>query len=257
MRRKKKKIILAIVLAVLAVCAGGIFAVLRCSNLIDELRGFNETLNIQLQGYENDRCSVCRVNTAIEAGSVITAEQIDYVDVPNEAAAEDCIRSTSLAVGRRSRINLSPGTCLTAGMLTGDEVRNDEREMTYSVVDIDWNIAPCDVVDFRILYPDGTDYTIVSHKRICGMTEDRSSVAVNMNEEEILLMDSAVVDAFEREGTVLYVSLYTEPELQKAAVVNYTPSLQTIELIENDPNIVSAASGYLSRQLRIKQEEEK
>ena len=89
---------------------------------------------------------------------------------------------------------------------------------------------------------------ILSKKTVFGL--DDEGILLRVGEEELLLMDSAIVDASLFPGAYLYSTAYVEVLMQEAAVVNYTPAAAVIELIENDPNVVKAAAEYLSLTLR-------
>jgi hypothetical protein len=62
-----------------------------------------------------------------------------------------------------------------------------------------------------------------------------------MDEMELLLMNSAIVDSYLTTGSMLYATLYTEPGMQSALVTNYAPSDAVLTAINYDPNIVNEA----------------
>ena len=64
---------------------------------------------------------------------------------------------------------------------------------------------------------------------------------MNINEEQLLTMSSAIVEAYKIEGAKLYAIKYTEPGNQEAAVITYEPRKDIVTLIKNNPNIVKEA----------------
>ena len=54
-----------------------------------------------------------------------------------------------------------------------------------------------------------------------------------------------MVDAYRILGSKLYVTTYTEAGNQQAATPTYVPNYEVAQLIQNNPNIVSAAKSEL------------
>lgn len=190
--------------------------------------------------------SVCKIN----AGEILTIDKLEKVQILSDESGF----AGDGDIGKVMLIDIPSETCITKTMLDDIQVSDNIREIEYDFVDISSNIMTGDYVDLRILYPDGTDYIIMSKKHVCSLSDTKLVADFNVNEEEILMMDSAVVDAAVYEGTKIYVTKYLKPSVQEASVVNYVPSKETAELIENNPNIVEIASKYLSAELRQRKE---
>ena len=69
---------------------------------------------------------------------------------------------------------------------------------------------------------------------------------MNLTENEILSMSSAIVDAAKVQGSKLYATTYTEPGIQNAATPTYTTSKEVLKQIADDPNIVEQAKNELA-----------
>ncbi|MBO4559617.1 MAG: hypothetical protein J5712_05995 [Lachnospiraceae bacterium] len=184
----------------------------------------------------------------IGPGEKLVPEDIYIAEVPSDAVPADCVSSAAEIDGSILRIPVMRGAYITSGMLVGEAPGDDERELRYGCVRYDSLVGMGDCIDVRVRYPDGTDYVVLSKKPVYGL--DEQGLLLRVREEEILLMDSAVVDASLFEGTYLYAANYVEDLIQEAAIVNYTPAPAVIELIGRDPNIVRAATEYLSMGLR-------
>ncbi len=73
-----------------------------------------------------------------------------------------------------------------------------------------------------------------------------STIWLNLSEDEILSMSSAIVDAAKVQGSKLYATTYTEPGIQNAATPTYTPSKEVLKQIADDPNAVEKAKNDLA-----------
>lgn len=193
----------------------------------------------------------------IKAGEKITSENTAVMEAYSSMSEELLLSPAQL--GWTAVIDISAGSHILKAMASADTFTDDLREIEFASVDVPANISVNDIVDIRLMYPDGTDYIVMSKKRF-KLSEDGMPV-LDVTEEELLLMNSAMVDACIYIGdgksdmvSRIYAVKYVAPNAQQAGIVDYTPSAQAINLISFDPNIVSAANGYLSYQLRAERE---
>lgn len=183
-------------------------------------------------------------------GDYITKNNIEYKKVFSTQPEETYF--TEIDIGKMAIVEIKPGTHLLSTMVSENLVDTDLRETTYNVITVNTNIAHNDMVDIRILYPNGENYIVLSKKNIKFFNESKEDSYYWLSEEEILRMSSAIVDAYLYQGTVLYTTRYIEPNVQSESIITYTPSLISIELIQNSPNIVSIASDSLNQEVRKK-----
>ncbi|MEG1741668.1 MAG: hypothetical protein RR237_02195, partial [Acetivibrio sp.] len=115
-------------------------------------------------------------------------------------------------------------------------------------------LKPYDVVDIRILYPNGENYIVLSKKILKELNQERTICYLWMEEQETLFISSAMVDAYMTPGAILYTTKYVESEIQKPSIVTYIPSHQVMDLIQKNPNIVESAKLGLEKQVREKLE---
>ena len=134
-------------------------------------------------------------------------------------------------------------------MVNQESMTNDQRIVEYQSITISSTIEENDVVDIRICYPDGEDYLILSKKTVHDL-KDMTSCSLWLNEEELLLMSSALVDLYLFQGGKIYTTKYIEPTIQDGLLSNYIPSKEVADVISKDPNIIETASAYLSEQQR-------
>lgn len=195
---------------------------------------------------------VYRSTEPIKAGEELNSEKLERIEI----LSDDCGYCDSSDIGRTVLVDIPEGTYITELLLTDSVYAERIREVEYSCINITSNISAGDYVDIRLFYPDGTDYIIMSKKQVAGLNDTKLVADLFVEEEELLLMDSAVVDCALYEGSHIYATRYVQPSVQEPSVVNYTPSEATISLIRNNPNIIGICNEYLSEELRRSRESE-
>lgn len=184
----------------------------------------------------------------IMGGNYITEDNVEKKTV--YASQPEKIYITDKDIGKIALVDIPVGTQLINSMLTDKEISSELRELEYNVIYISSNIANNDTVDVRISYPNGENYVVLSKKAIKGVVSETATCYLWLEEEELLRMSAAIVDAGLYSGTKLSVTKYVEPNIQQASAVTYTPSLSILALLESDPNIVERYSQELNKEVR-------
>ena len=78
-----------------------------------------------------------------------------------------------------------------------------------------------------------------------------------MNEDEILTLGNAIVEAYTLPGSKLYATTYTEAGIQDAAIPTYPVSQAVLNLINTDPNIRQEARDGLWQRYQNQEQVEK
>ena len=161
---------------------------------------------------------------------------------------------TLQGVPAMAKVDMSANTIVTSGMiersfeLTTDSLRKQE----YNMISVPADIETDDVVDVRLRMPDGTDYIVVSKKRItmldAGGIPSLTTFSIELTEDEILTLSNAIVEAYMMEGSKLYVTRYVDAGMQEAASTTYIPNADVQSLINSDPNIVEEAKTAMRNQ---------
>ncbi|MGC6586212.1 SAF domain-containing protein [Paenibacillus sp. Dod16] len=188
----------------------------------------------------------------IKAGERIRAEDLQNVPLDASRVPVDAIVDDS-AIGKFTKIALATGTPLTQQMLYEEGITpQDLRNQEFRLIELPTKLEKNDYVDVRVKFPSGEDFIVLSKKQV----QDLNSGTVwhTMNEQEILTMSSAIVDAYLNDASIYSIS-YVEPGLQEAAKVTYPANQAVLDLIESDPNIVQKATTVLERKLRQKLEQ--
>lgn len=241
MRKKRKKrqyVILLFVYLVLIVCGvfgGAAYYVKQTKNKYE--KKLTETYNLIRQ---NTRQVYVAVRD-IKVGELIRE---DMLEVRRILCSQDEELLFSIEdIGKEAVADIQAGTFLNKTFVNQSGIVDGLREICYRSIDLTENVCNLDVVDIRIRYPDGADYIILSGKRILleeGMPV--GSCCLRVNEEELLLMSAALVDAERNDGAQIYTSRYPEPAIQKKSVVTYCPPEGIADLIQESPNIADEVS---------------
>lgn len=148
-----------------------------------------------------------------------------------------------------AKIDIPANTTITASMVNSEEsiVTDDLRDLECNTVLLPSEIGTGKTIDIRLRIPGGADYIVVSKKKVTipEVKASPNTMIIKVNEGEILTLNAAIVDAYKIPGSKLYATQYSEPGLQEKATETYIPSSDTINLINNDPNIVMEARNAL------------
>lgn len=206
--------------------------------------------------------SVYRLKAGInvESGEEISSDMVESIEIPVSTSVTDFVMSTldleKITINSNgeevysnrysSKVDLTAGTILTYSMLYEKEEMPDSlRYMEYNMISIPTILNIGDYVDVRLRLPNGQDLIVVSKKEIINVYDQ--TIGINLTEEEILILNSAIVEAYIMDGSAeLYMSTYVEPGLQTAAIYTYMPTNEVISLINMDENIVATARTELA-----------
>lgn len=168
---------------------------------------------------------------SIEIETSLSAGLIDGSEISNNAVA---------------RIDLSAGTILTKTMINNsDKITNDTRTIEYNMITLPTSVNIGDYIDVRLTLPSGQDFIVISKKRVENLNGD--TLTLNLSEGDILIMNSAIVEAYIMKASNLYATKYVEPGNQEAATNTYRPTEAVVELIKANPNIVEKARENLNQ----------
>lgn len=134
---------------------------------------------------------------------------------------EDYNYITEEDIGSTAVVDMYEGMTVMTNMVTPLDVANDTREYELQVVNLMVDQKENDYVDIRIMFPDGTDFLILPKKPVFNLNLENCVFWTYLNEEEILRMASATIDAYTITGTKIYATRYVESSLQEQATPNY------------------------------------
>ncbi len=154
-----------------------------------------------------------------------------------------------------AKVSMQANTILTRELITkGNNTTSDDiRKQEYNVVILPTQLQTGDYIDIRLSMPSGEDYIVVSKKEveipIVDNVDSQNTIWLNLSEQEILSMSSAIMDAFKVEGSKLYATTYTEPGFQTAAIPTYPVNAEVVQQLRENPSdaIKEAVEGLLKR----------
>lgn len=234
MRQMKKKIIIAIIVTLLltaAVASAVWFMVVKDQGeTIDQLRA--QVADIRCLAFATD----------LPADAVITQSDITEVDIKRSSMASGSyqvlsssstdvlhylVSGDSLAsgdnltvtkeslIGRVVKANVSKNTVILDSLLypVGEEPTIDERLQEFNFLRIPSDVVENDYVDVRIRFPNGEDYSVLVGKKVEKIAGE-NTIFIKMDEEEIMAMGSAIIEAYMQDGVDLYANKYVDPATQ-------------------------------------------
>ena len=220
---------------------------------------------VQMKGEEQARIdaqkNVYVLKTSVQSGTVITQDMFTQVKADANVAPTDAVTASSYSSiaydeeGNElevvAKIDIAANTIVTTNMITtSDNINTDDvRKEEYNMISLPSDLETGDTVDVRLRMPDGTNYIVVSKKKVTvldqGGIPSVNTISLDLSEGEILMMSNAIVEAYMMEGSRLYITRYVEPGMQAGAITTYVPSAEVQNLINNDPNVVAQAKQEL------------
>ena len=178
----------------------------------------------------------------IASGTVLDSTMVEEKEVVSDFAGF----ATEADFGKLVLNDIQKGSEITKQAIRQEGTCDDIREVEMDFVKISEYVNEGDYTDLRLRFPDGTDYIIASKKKILRLDKGKNMVVFHMNEEEILLMDSAMTDMNRYNDSECYMTKYINPEEDAASIVNYSPSESLYYLILDNPNILNISNMYIS-----------
>ena len=247
----KKKLFQLIGIPVLSLILGSTVMFLYLNN------SYKKEMNMKIQAYEAviaakqseiDAITLSSkdgliLNRDFEPGEEIKAEDISLDAVPDKFSMENIISNPSEVIGKRVKVKTYAKTILTRDLLYED----DEGDPTERIVEVDYiklpaNIKPTDLVDVRIIFPNGENYKVISKKRLISYNYAAQIVYFRVTEFEQHLLSSALYDA-NINNAEIYLTQYAEhvyPDYDET----YYPAIPVITAIKDSK--AAPDEGYLT-----------
>lgn len=181
------------------------------------------------------------VQTKMDVTQIIddtTFQYLDENDIPMPKYYED---GTEKPKEIMMKVNVPAGSIVTKDMVceVGDETTNTQRIQEYTMIQLPSHLKNGQYIDIRMSLPTGQDYIVLAKKRVLGT--DAQTIWIKVDEFEINLMNSAIVESYQITGAKLYATLYSDAGMQEKAVATYTVSRNVYDLMISNPNILEQA----------------
>lgn len=188
------------------------------------------------------------LNTDVRAGEIVSLDYFDQVTVP-EKLILGLITDVSQLENSYFRTSLQQGTVLTTEDINYTEVLDSERYMDLYLDQLPIGVQAGDIIDIRISFTYGEDFIALSGKKI---EEINSGVLkVKLNENEIVVYNSLLLDRLLYAGTQVYAVTYVDAGSQDVAETFYPINSMQSDLLLENPNALelSKQEVILKRQL--------
>lgn len=235
-----------LVMLIITIIIGGLVFVTILKPKIDKEKGETIAYVYRLKAGVN-----------ISSGEEIIPSMVESVEIPVTTNSTDFILAKrqdqtgkivdiGFMSGYTSKVDLKEGTILTKSMLNEgeNEISNSLRYVEYNMITMPTTLDIGSFIDIRLRLPNGQDLIVVSKKEIANVYGQ--TIGLNLTEDEILILNSAIVERYIITASELYMTTYVEPGTQTAAKYTYMPTSEVIALMNMDENIVAEARAALA-----------
>lgn len=178
------------------------------------------------------------VQTTMDVTNIIDETDFQFFDNDGNIVIKYNDDGSEKSKQMMMKIDVPAGTIVTKDMIveTEEEITDTQRIQEYNMIILPSQLKNGDYVDIRYSLPNGQDYIVLSKKRVLGT--NASTIWIKLDEIELSLMNSAIVDSYYYTGSKLSAVPYVEPGMQSASKPTYPASPDALNLIRLNPNIL-------------------
>ena len=190
-----------------------------------------------------------KVQSTVDQTEIISEDDFKLTNEDGEILTNEYDEEISREM--MMKINVPKGTIVTKDMIvaTDEEVADSERIAEYNMILLPSHLKNGDYIDIRLSLATGQDYIVISKQRVYGTTDQ--SVWLKLDEDEILTLNNAIVEAYIIQGAKLYALQYTESGMQNAATTTYIPNTDVVRMIGDSPNVTDEAKSALTQRINL------
>lgn len=186
-----------------------------------------------------DEYYIFRIDTASISTTGNKTRVKEYIDIKN--------------VPILAKVDMNKNTVITSKLIvqSTELVTDDVRQEQFNMITLPIDLMTNDYIDIRLRLPSGQNFIVVSKTQVeIPINSDKTyvtdTIRVNLREDEILAMSSAIVEAYGISGAELYATKYPDPAMQAPAAPTYTPNAAVTAQMQSNPNIVEIAKKELA-----------
>lgn len=243
-KSKKKTVKAVIISSVVVTIAFGVAYAVSIGHLKSS---YNYKLAKLSTAMEKNRIMAYIATQDIPAGTELSEANLQVQTVYHQGGTSDEL-ITEQDIGKVVVADITAGKPIYKSMI-GSKLADGMREAEYACMQLNTNLKEHDFVDVRIWYPNGENYIVLSKVSLKKLKRSKNDCFLWLDEKQIMMMSSAIVDAYMHTGSILYTTKYIE-DGQKEVSPNYVPTKHCITAMANDVNIVSEAEDSLSASVR-------
>ena len=257
--KKKLKIFRTLFVIALILFAMSVAALVVVKMNYDEIKASNDA---NIAEMAQNKKTVYVVSTedgeGIDPGEII----LDGVNITRQTiytGLEDYNYINEEDIGSTAIVKMDEGMTVMKNMVTPLSIATDTREYEIQVANLMVDQRENDLVDVRIMFPDGTDFLVLPKKQVKNLSLEACVFWTYLNEEEMLRLASATIDAFTITGTKIYTTRYVEGNLQKEAIPTYLVNNTVADMMDQntayyDQNLLTKAISTLNATARSNME---
>ena len=144
-------------------------------------------------------------------GETISDDMLTTVTIHNNTVPSGVLDLGDIS-GKVAKYSIAARVPITSNMVTDEVISSDVRSQEVNTVLMPSDLNTGDIVDVRIMFPNGTDYIVLAQKNVTNI--EGETMWLQLAEDERLLLNSAVVDSFLEQGTKLYATKYVDQDAQ-------------------------------------------
>lgn len=160
---------------------------------------------------DNYTTMVVTFNRDVRQGETITADMISMARV-HVTTVPSNVASQGGAVGQIAKYNIPKNVTVVNSMLSTSIISQDVRTQQVTAVLLPAKLTVGEIIDIRLQVPSGIEYVVLPQKQVLDISG--TTIWLNLSEEELLLLNSAIVDSYYTEGSKLYAVEYADPDTQ-------------------------------------------
>ena len=254
MKKKVKRLTIGlIILALLSLALGG--ALYYNRKLLKEERAVTDAYMNEMLA--NQRTVYTAITDIRHGDTVEEGVNIQLQNVYTGLGAE--VYMTADDLGSTAIIDIPQGVTVMKEMVTPVSIALDTREYEIQVARLMQDEIENDYVDIRIMFPSGQDFLVLPKKQIKNLNLENCVFWTYLNEEEILRLASATIDAYTITGTMIYATRYVESNLQDEALPTYIVNTYVQDMFDTtsayyDGNLLTKAIQTLNADARLDME---
>lgn len=177
------------------------------------------------------------VQTNVNPAEVVSESDFQFKDKNGDIIEKVDEEGNPITKKVIMKIDVPQGTIVTKDMIAeyDDQITSTDRVKEFSMISLPSQLKNGDYIDIRLSLPNGQDYIVLSKKKVLGC--NTYTIWLRLNELELELLSSAIVENYTMSGSRLYALEYVEPGMQTESVPTYVASEDIIRLMEKNPNI--------------------
>lgn len=207
MNQIKKRLLYGILIGLAVGIIGIIITIIITNNTI---KTYEEGTNKDF--INNFTGTVVTFNRDVLQGETITADMVQMTRAHITTIPANAITNEGSVVGKIAKYNIPQNVTVVSNMVSDRIVSQDVRTQQITAVLLPAKLTVGEYVDIRLQVPSGVEYIVLPQKQVLDIVG--TTIWMDLSEDELLLLNSAIVDSYMTDGSKLYAVEYADPDTQ-------------------------------------------